>query len=499
MTDDTKDGIQLRTILNSSVRPIDGASITFFRIMFGLMMAGWAWDYLTSGRVTTLYVQPAFNFSYFGFEWVRPWPGAGMYLHFLALVALAISIAVGFCYRIAAFLFALGFSYVFLLDRTNYQNHYYLIGLISWWLPLLPLNRSVSIDALRNPRIATSSVPAWTLWILLFHISLPYVFGGVAKLSSDWLLGQPMSIMLSSKANLPLIGGWLAWPAMGWISSAMGLAFDLLVVPALLWNKTRWLAYLACIVFHLSNSVLFEIHIFPWFMLFASTLYFAPCWPRKVLQGASYAPLQLPIARDWNWTSVRALGFLFIVLYGSFQVVWPLRHRIYEGDASWNERGHVFAWRMMLRGKEVGIGYALQDPENGKVVNVNHRQFLAAEQSEKFPRDPEMILQMAHFIADKFEGSTGRRPAVYAFVLASLNGRKPQLLVDPNTDLAAVERGVFYERKWVPPLFEPLSEPAWAVPVEQWREFVELPEIEFLAKMKRQALSAAQPTEASLN
>ena len=136
---------------------------------------------------------------------------------------------------------------------------------------------------------------------------------------------------------------------------------------------------------------------------------------------------------------------------------------------------------MMLRGKEVAIGYALRDPSNGAVVNVDHRQFLAAEQSEKFPRDPEMILHMAHFLADEFEAKTKRRPEIYALVLASLNGRKPQVMIDPNTNLAAEKRGIYFGREWVPPLEEPLRKEPWQVPVEQWKQLIEMPKIEFLA------------------
>ena len=42
-----------------------------------------------------------------------------------------------------------------------------------------------------------------------------------------------------------------------------GLFFDLLIVPLLLWKKSRVAAYLSCIAFHLLNSVLFNIHVFP--------------------------------------------------------------------------------------------------------------------------------------------------------------------------------------------------------------------------------------------
>src|SRR6185369_6249777 len=135
-------------------------------------MAWWAWDYLASGRVRSWYIQPRFHFTWYGYEWVRPWAGSGMYLHFVALALLAGAIAFGFCYRLAALLFAAGFTYVFLLDATNYQNHYYLILLLSWWLVILPLERAVSCDAWLRPSISKWLAPAWALWIVRFHVAL---------------------------------------------------------------------------------------------------------------------------------------------------------------------------------------------------------------------------------------------------------------------------------------------------------------------------------------
>src|SRR5262245_20273264 len=114
--------------------PVDPASLVVFRIGFGLAMAWWSFDELRTGRVHQLYELPRFHFTYYLFDFVRPWPGSGMTLHFVALLLLALCIAAGFPYRAATILFALGFTYFLLLDRTNYQNHYYLLTLISWTL-----------------------------------------------------------------------------------------------------------------------------------------------------------------------------------------------------------------------------------------------------------------------------------------------------------------------------------------------------------------------------
>ncbi|QDS95478.1 Vitamin K-dependent gamma-carboxylase [Roseimaritima multifibrata] len=469
-----------RNFLVACFRPVDAASAILFRILFAALAAGWAWNYLASGRVTQLYVDPQFHFTYAGFQWVHPWSGDGMYLHFIALMGLAMMILTGCFYRVACLLFALGFTYVFLLERTNYQNHYYLILLLSWTLPWLPLNRMLSVDAYRRPQIASQSIPAWALLALRFHIALPYLFGGIAKWTSDWMLGQPMEMFLSTKADLPVIGTWLAIPGVGIWMSWCGMFFDLAIVPGLLFSRTRKYAFLLCIGFHLTNAVLFSIHIFPWLMIAGSTIFFRPDWPRRFL---SAEPVTLSQKSTWRGSTGQWVALGLVIIYAGFQVIWPLRSRIHSEPTSWTERGHLFSWRMMLRAKEVGIGFALRDPATEAVVNVDHMQFLSTEQSEKFARDPNLILQMAHFIADKFEQEMRRRPQIYAFALVSLNGRKPQLMIDPNTDLASLQRNTSIGPEGFVTLHEPLRSPAWDIPIDQWRNHVDLPEIKFLQRM----------------
>lgn len=458
------------------------------------MLAWWAWDYLTRGRVAYFYVQPRFHFTYWLFDWVRPLPGVGMYLLFLSLAILGLCIALGCFYRLASLLFAAGFTYVFLLDATNYQNHYYLIILLSWLLVILPLNRAVSLDAALWPRLRSSTAPGWALWLVRFHIALPYFFGGVAKLDADWLAGEPMRQMLAAQAALPVVGPWLAseWCVQLFVWG--GLLLDLCIVPALLWKRTRWPAYGVCVLFHLLNSVLFQIHVFPWLMIFASTIFFPPDWPRRALGGLR---LDLPGAVPIAWKSLprqARLGLALLAAYGVFHVYWPLRHQVYPGPVSWNERGHYFAWRMMLRGKLAGVRYYLTDRQTGETWNPDLRPYLNTEQAGRFSRDPELILHLAHFLADQHRRETGRTAEVRALVLMSLNGRKPELFIDPSLDLASERRG-FAHRPWVLPLTEPLGQQPWTAPLGQWERLVELPPLPVVTRAAGPQSSANHPFE----
>lgn len=472
---------RLDSFVSALLSPVDGASLVTFRIGFGLLMAIWSIDYIATNRVRDLYVVPQFHFTYYGFDFVRPWSGNGMQTHFLVLCGLALCIAVGMLYRLTTVLFAVAFTYFFLLDRTNYQNHYYLLLLLSWMLVVLPLNRMASWDATAEWVRRSSTVPAWCLWVVRFHIALPYFFGGIAKLQADWFAGEPMRTHLASKSWLPLIGPSFTseWVVMAFVWG--GVVFDLAVVPLLLWRPTRTAAYLACVVFHFLNAFLFNIHVFPWAMIVFTTVFFEPDWPRRL---CGLRRLTLPAQHCGIGMSrsrwVRIVGAMLIV-YGGFHVTWPLRHYLYPGNTAWTERGHYFSWRMMLRGKTSAIRYYVTDTETGETKLPNLRPYISPDQMGKFSRDPEMILQLAHFLAQEYRSQTGHRAEVHALVLTSMNGRKPELLIDPNVDLASEPRGVHF-RPWIMPLTEHLRKVAWStsVPLLAWERHVHVPPLRFL-------------------
>lgn len=469
----------LAGVLNRLFEPVDAASLTLFRIGFGAIAVWWAIDYLFRGRMHAVYVAPQFHFTYYGFDWVQPWPGGGMYLHFIALTLFAFCIAAGLLYRWFACLFALGVTYVFLLDRTNYQNHYYLLVLVSWMMVLLPLNRMWSLDAINGRVRSSQSVPRWALWLAQFHVGVPYLFGGLAKFEVDWFAGAPLRQTLQAHDWWPIVGPWFHYEAVVQLFIWGGLLFDLLVVPMLLWRPTRIPAYLLCVFFHLMNSQLFSIHIFPWLMILATTLFFEPDWPRKIFR---LPPARIPAAVPVSWASLsqgsRAC-VLLACLYCTFHCTWPFRHYLYPGRASWTEQGHFFAWRMMLRGKTVALRFYVTDPQTGQTQIPDLRPILSPVQVGVFARDPEMILHLAHYIADLYRNEAELEVEVRALVLTSLNGRKPQLQIDPNVDLAKQPRG-FHQRPWIMPEKEPLPAHPWSLPIDQWEQVLDLPPLEFL-------------------
>jgi hypothetical protein len=251
---------------------------------FGAIMLFEVVCHFVGGWIHRYYIEPNFFFTYYGFQWVKPWPGNGMYWHFEALGVLSACVMLGLCYRLSAVLLFFGFTYIFLLDQSWYLNHFYLIVLISLLMVFLPAHRAFSLDSWMRPAIHSDTAPTWTLWLLRAQIGIVYFYGGLAKLNGDWLHGEPMRMWLARRIDFPLIGQYFTeeWMVYGFVYG--GLLLDLLVVPFLLWRRTRLIAFVFAFTFHLLNSFLFRIGIFPLFMSAATLLFFNPDWPRYWLE-----------------------------------------------------------------------------------------------------------------------------------------------------------------------------------------------------------------------
>lgn len=427
--------------------PVDIAALVYFRVAFGLIMLWEVGRYFNRGWIRDYWIDPSFHFTYAGFGWVSPWPGDLMYWHMAVLGALAIFITVGWFYQTSTLLFFVGFTYIFLLEQARYLNHFYLICLLSGLMVMMPAHRAFSIDSWRSPCLRSQTVPAWTLGLLRFQIGVPYFFGGIAKLNGDWLQGQPMGLWLSESMDFPLIGQYFDRAWMVYLLSYSGLLLDLLVVPLLLWKQTRWVAFAIAVIFHLTNARLFSIGIFPWFMIAATAMFFDPSWPRRLLGRlfqvkhlASPIGLVPPQVAGNLLTSRQQWMLAAIALYVIFQCTLPLRHYFYPGNVNWTEEGHRFAWHMKLRDKTAKAEFFVRDPDSNWVERVLPETVLTQWQTRKMASRPDMVLQFSHYLAKQFSTAPDHSVEVRARVMASLNGRSPQLLIDPSVDLARVEQ-----------------------------------------------------------
>lgn len=460
--------------------PVDGAFLAFFRLTVGGAFLFSFLSYLTTGWVEYFYVKPEFHFKYLGFGWVHALPGSGMRWLFQALCVVAAMVATGTCYRVSSVLLAMGYTYVFLIDKSQYQNHYYLLMLTAWLMVFVPAQRVFSIDswwAARggNTSACGQSVPRWCLWIVRFQVALPYFFGGIAKMNADWVHGQPMRMKLANSTWYPIIGSFFTQEWCVQLFVWGGLLFDLLVVPFLLCKRTRLAAFFVSLSFHLMNATLFSIGVFPWFMILATMVYFEPDWPRVFRRRRGSLPTSADVRRDTPRWLARGL-----IAYVAIQLLLPWRHLCYPGNVNWTEEGHFFAWHMKLRDKKTVCKFRWRDPETNEIGDVNILQFITQQQASHATGDPEMIVQFCRYLKQKISEQRGRDCEIYALNLTSLNGRKPQPLVNPTIDLGSVEVQVYLPETVFTVLSEPLRPyDPWRIPREEWVRHVEVENQEF--------------------
>jgi vitamin K-dependent gamma-carboxylase len=442
-----RSGVATERLAAALARPIDSASLVVFRVFLGLLVSVGAARFIFNGWIERFYVEPTFFFKYWGFSWVAVWPAWGMYLHFAALVALGLCIAAGLFYRVAASLCFVAFTYLELMDVTNYLNHYYLLSLLLLIAAVMPLHRAASLDAWRRPATAAETLPAWCLYLVRFQLAVVYFYAGLAKVGPDWLFhAQPLDIWLSARSDIWLLGPLFALRETAVAMSWAGCLYDLTIWGFLLWTRTRPFAFAVVVVFHTLVGVLFSIGMFPFIMTLSALVFFSPSWPRWLVDrvrrtlGAGEGPGADVVRTRGEPHPVRrwalGLGALFVAL----QVLVPLRHFAYPGDVLWNEQGMRWAWKVMVREKNGDLSYRVVD-ESGRTRVELPRRYLRDYQEREMATQPDLILQLAHHIAAKHR-KAGREVSIYADAWVSLNGRAPHQLVDPSVDLTTVSDGL---------------------------------------------------------
>jgi len=413
--------------------PVDIAPIIFFRISFGLLMFIEVLAYTFYGPVADNWAAPKFHFTYFNFEWVKAPPGNWMYALCGVMMLSALAITAGFFYRTAALIFAIGFSWFFLIEQAQYMNHFYLICLIGFTAVFLPAQRALSFDCWRKPGLRADTAPAWNLWLLQAHMAIAYFFGGIAKINSDWLRGEPIRTWLFTGNMGEKVPAALKFEEMVYLLSYGGLLLDLLAAPFLIWRKTRLFALAAAIIFHLSNAYLFKIGVFPFLSIIMTLLFLSPSWFRKILR---LRPAATPATAYWSCSTAIVV---LLVIYGAYHFLMPLRHWLYPGNVHWTEEGHRYSWHMMLRTKKGNAYFVVEDRKTKELWRVQPRPYLSARQNNKMAVQPEQLLQFAHYLRERW---SPRDVAVYAVSEVRLNDHKPALLVDPEVDLSRVERSL---------------------------------------------------------
>lgn len=437
--------MKLSQIKDFLSQPIDNSALIVFRIVFGLLAFLESIGAIFTGWVHRTFIEPDFTFTFIGFEFLQPLVGEGMYFYYILMGGFALMVLLGFYYRIGIWGFALMWTASYLMQKTSYNNHYYLLIILSFLMILVPANRYFSLDVKRNPKLKSLTCPRWACWIFIAQVWIVYTFAAIAKIYPDWMQAIPIGNWFKYKADYPIIGTWLAMDSTKYLVSYGGIFFDLFIIPLMLFKRTRWLAFGMSLFFHLFNSVVFQIGIFPYLMIGICVFFFPVDKIRKLFFKSKPDTLilnnQKPITQK--------LIFPILIFYFILQLYLPLRHWIYPGNVTWNEAGHRMAWRMMLRSKSGYLILNIKDKNSEKTWKIYPADYLTPKQTIKVATYPDMAWQFIQFIKNEWKAKGYSELKIYAESKVSLNGKPYQTYINPEIDLANVEWHRFETQSWI--------------------------------------------------
>ena len=427
-------------------RHIDNSSLVVFRIFFGLLCFLESVGAVVTGWVRRTLVEPEFTFSFIGFDWLQPLPGQWMYVFYIVMGMMGLAIMLGYKYRMAAFVFAVMWACTYLMQKSSYNNHYYLLMLLSFIMVVLPANRYASVDVKMNPQLKQISMPNWCRAIFILQLFILYSYASIAKLYPDWLDGSTVALLMKPKANYPIVGELLQQPITHYCIAYGGILFDGLIIPALIWKRTRKIAFFISIFFHLFNSFVFQIGIFPYLALAFTLFFYSP----KTIRNIFLKKKALYIENDVKIPKYHHVITVCFVTYLAIQLTLPVRHHFIKDDVLWTEEGHRLSWRMMLRAKSGRTSYTVIDKTSNSAVPINLDNYLTKKQQRSASTKPDVIWQFAQRLKEKF-AQEGKDVAVYVNAYVSVNGKPSKQLIDPEVDLASVEWNAFKHSSWLLP------------------------------------------------
>ncbi|MFT5858530.1 MAG: vitamin K-dependent gamma-carboxylase [Flavobacteriaceae bacterium] len=364
------------------------------------------------------------------------------------LILSAVLITVGLFYRFAMLFFALGFSYFFFLDQVLYNNHLYLICLVSFMMVFMPADAALSVSKKRH----RSKIPQWNYRLLQFQLIAVFFFGAIAKLNPYWFDMHPVEELLNYKAQKSGFG-FLSSSAMKVFITYAGFLFDLLIGLVLLIPKTRKIGIISVILFNLFNAYIFDdIYIFPFFMMSAMFLFVDQDWLTGWLRKRKLIKPVNPELK--NAKSLSKIGLGVIGIYLIIQLFLPLRHIGMDGYTDWTGEGQRFAWRMKIQHRTVDeVKFAIFDLDKKIIHPVEIGRYLYQDEITQMCHSPQMILQFSNYLKDHVAQRNGiDDPLVKSKIKVQFNGLPSMYVFDPNTDLLKEPKKHKSINDWIIPL-----------------------------------------------
>lgn len=460
----------------------DGASLAVFRILLGLLLMS---DVLK--KFSGKYVVHDFKPTYYGFDWIQANQSAvEMCLNLLPYTVFCI--IVGLFYRMAMPLTALMFGYLFLAFPEHYLNHYYLLFLYLTLMSFMPANKTWAIDALwqkkkKNPH-PRQSVPRWCYLILKLQTEIMLVFAGLVKINNDWLHLLPLTGWIQiGLHDLPFIGWLFLYDTTVAIGAYGIIILHVLGAPLLFLRRTRFWVFSIYVCFHLTNSTLFHIGIFPYMTIAATLLFFNPDWPRQFVSKLkpnistdTLPPLEAKKQAVWPQRMTLTLLSLWLIT----QISIPLPSLFTPNiETEWSGHRDQFTWRMMLNERGVKtVSFAVHMPEEHRIEFVSLRNYSGERQCRRITWS-DITVQFANHLKEvyskKYETDAVK---VHAYIVLRINLRETELWTNPTLDLTKY-KPIFGVHEWIESADNPLR---------TWKEYLQAPK--YIAPTYREVLTA---------
>lgn len=287
-----------------------------------------------------------------------------------------------------------------------------------------------------------------------------YTYAAVAKLYPDWFNGEYLNIHFSgyaqfidAKYHLDGLAKVIGSLEFAQVFSWCGFFFDLLIVPIMLWSRTRSFGLKCAIFFHVFNSIVFGIGIFPFFALAMMIFFYDPTQIQEIFfKNKSF---MMDRKDEDGLITTRRIAFSYLLIfYVAWQIYLPLRHYHIPGNVFWTEEGHRLSWRMMLRARSNDTNVYVAFPDKtGKIYGkekINLGDYLTAKQASRLGSSPDMIWQFAKFVKEDYKRK-GKKVMVFIDTKVSINQSEYYQFTNPNVDLAKVKWRYFGHQPWIKP------------------------------------------------
>ena len=138
-------------------KPINASIVSLYRIIFGCFMMFLMIKYMRMDYVVQFMTGPELLFPYQDAYFLKPLSVGILKFLNTGLFISALLIALGYMYRYAIIYFFIVFTYFTFIDKTLYNNHLYLISLISLVMIFMNADRMYSLKSYFSKKIKSKT------------------------------------------------------------------------------------------------------------------------------------------------------------------------------------------------------------------------------------------------------------------------------------------------------------------------------------------------------